>query len=106
MKYSRLLGLLALVLFCAGGTAFGQSDRGSITGTVTDPSGAVIEGAKVTATNVDSNEVREAETNGAGQYSLPQLQAATWRISVEAPGFKTSTVDDVKVAVQVTRTAD
>jgi hypothetical protein len=77
-----------------------------ITGTVKDPSGAVIANAKVTATNLSSGEVREVTTSDDGNYTLPELKADPYRLSVEAPGFKTATIDEVKVAVQVTRRAD
>ncbi|HLM57166.1 MAG TPA: TonB-dependent receptor, partial [Pyrinomonadaceae bacterium] len=77
-----------------------------ITGTVTDPNGAVVATAKVTATNLDTGEVREATTGDEGSYTFPELRAGRWRVSVEAPGFKTTTVDDYKVAVQATHTVD
>lgn len=104
-RKSIIPALLALVLTCAL-PAFGQSDRGSITGTVTDPNGGVIAGAKVTATNLSSGEVREASTSDEGNYTLPELKAAPYRITVEASGFKTATIDKVQLAVQVTRRAD
>src|SRR5207253_7759989 len=94
--------LLALLMTLIAAPVLAQSDRGSITGSVTDPSGAVVPNAKVTATNLDTSEVRETTTNGEGSYTLPELKAGRWRISVEAQGFKTATVDDYKVAVQVT----
>lgn len=105
MKSSKLAALLTLVVMLAA-TAFGQSDRGTITGTVTDPAGAAVAGAKVTATDINTNEVRETTTSGEGSYTLPQLKADPYKVTVEAPGFKTSTADDVIVAVQVTRRAD
>ncbi|HVF51726.1 MAG TPA: carboxypeptidase-like regulatory domain-containing protein [Pyrinomonadaceae bacterium] len=99
------MALLMFALMCAT-TAFGQSDRGTITGTVTDPSGAVVGGAKVTATNLETNEVRETVTSEDGNYTLPEVKAGPYRVSVEAQGFKTTTSEDVRVAVQVTRTYD
>ena len=107
MKFSKLAALaaLAFVLLCTP-AAFGQSDRGAVTGTVTDPTGAVVSGAKVTATNLNSGETREAVTSDEGSYTLPQLKADPYRINVEAQGFKSVTFEDVRVAVQVTRTLD
>ena len=107
MKFHKLtvLALLALFLTLAE-TASGQSDRGAIVGTVTDPNGAVVTDAKVTVTNLDSGEVREAKTSGEGAYNVPELKAAPYKISVEATGFKTATIDRVQVGVQVTRRAD
>src|SRR5258705_3352593 len=100
-----VVGLLAL-LFAFSSTALGQSDRGSIVGTVKDPNGAVLADAKVTVTSLENGEVREATTSSDGNYSVPELKAATYKLSVEAQGFKTATIDKVQVAVQVTRRAD
>jgi hypothetical protein len=108
MKSGKLVKAL---LFAALWLAFvspasAQSDRGTITGNVTDPSGAVVQNAKVTATSLDTGEVRETTTSGEGSYTLPELKAGRWRVAVEAQGFKTATVDNYKVAVQVTHTLD
>jgi Carboxypeptidase regulatory-like domain len=103
-KFS-LLALLVLVLAWAS-PAFAQSDRGAITGRVTDPSGAVVPNAKVTATNIDTNTTTETETGGEGNFTFPQLQAAPYRLTIEAPGFRTATVDDIQVGVQITRSVE
>jgi hypothetical protein len=96
--------LLALFLICAPSLR-AQSDRGAITGRVTDPAGAVVPQAKVTATNVETNETRETVTSDEGNFTIPQIPAATYKLTVEAAGFKTATLE-IKVAVQITRTAD
>jgi hypothetical protein len=88
------LTLLTLWLACAG-PAFAQTDRGNITGTVTDPSGAVVSGAKVTATNLETNEVRETNTTDEGNFTLTELKAGPWKVNVEAQGFKTTTIEKV-----------
>ena len=100
-----LVGLLALLIACIS-PVLAQTDRGAITGRVTDPNNAVVRDAKVTATNIETNEVREATTNDEGNFTIPQLQAASYRLKVEAPGFKTASIEDVKIAVQITRTVD
>src|SRR5206468_806138 len=107
MRYCKLL-VPALVALLAGAwaPALGQSDRGAITGTVKDPKGGVVPDAKVTATNLESGEVREAKTTGEGTYILPELKAAPYRLTVEASGFKTATIDKIQVGVQITRHAD
>src|SRR5215212_9333046 len=107
MKTGKLVSLLLLwlMLVCAT-SAFAQSDRGTITGTVTDPNGAVVASAKITATSLDTGEVREAATSDDGHYTLPELKAGPWKVSVEAQGFKASAIDRIQVAVQVTRTLD
>ena len=107
MGFHRLTIATMLVLVLGwGSAAYAQSDRGSITGTVKDPSGAVVKDAKVTATNVQTNESRETVTGGEGSFTFPQLQAAAYQVKVEASGFKTATVNDVKVGVAMTRTVE
>jgi hypothetical protein len=101
-----LAATFLILLLAWAAPALAQSDRGTITGTVTDPSGAVVPNAKVTATNLDTNETREAVTSGEGSYTLPELKAGPYRVSVETQGFKTATIENVQVAVQVTRTVD
>ena len=107
MKSRKIFLLSMLVLILALGIpTYGQSDRGSITGTVTDPNGAVVSGAKVTATNLNSGEVREATTSDEGTYTLPELRADPWKLTVEAQGFSSATIEKVQVAVQTLRRAD
>jgi hypothetical protein len=107
MKFHRLTvaALLVLVLGC-GSFAYAQSDRGAITGTIKDPSGAVIKDAKVKVTNVETNEAHEAVTGDEGNFTIPQLQAAVYTLTVEATGFKSATISDVKVGVQITRSVE
>ena len=107
MKVRRLfVATLFMLLACWAAPAFAQSDRGSIAGTVTDPSGAVVPNAKVTATNLDTNEVREATTSDEGRYTIPELKAGNYKVTVESQGFKTASFERVQVAVQVARALD
>ena len=100
------MGWILLALICAGAlTSFAQSDRGTITGTVTDPSGAAVADAKVTAVNTNTGASHETTTTSEGSYTLPELSAAPYKISVEAPGFKTTT-QTIQLPVQVTRRVD
>ncbi len=107
MRFHRnsVFSLLALLIAWAL-PVLAQSDRGTITGRVTDQTGAVVTEAKVTATNIETNEVREAKTTGEGNFTIPQVAAATYQLKVEAPGFKIATVDNIKVAVQGTRSVE
>jgi hypothetical protein len=100
------VALLAFAFVLAPTAVFAQSDRGSVTGRVTDPQGAVVPNAKITATSLDTGEAREATSSDEGSYTLPELKAGRWRISAEAAGFKTTSVDEYKVAVQVTHSID
>lgn len=79
---------LALSLLIFSFTAFAQSDRGTITGTIADPAGAVISNAAVEAKNVATGSIYQAATSGTGNYTLGQLPAGTYELSVTVPGFK------------------
>ncbi|MBM3797052.1 MAG: hypothetical protein FJW31_24075 [Acidobacteria bacterium] len=68
--------------------AFAQSDRGSITGTITDPAGAVVPGASVTAIDLETGTRYEANTTPTGNYTVSQVPAGTYEISVEVQGFR------------------
>jgi hypothetical protein len=88
-----------LALTAAVFTAWAQFDTGTILGTVTDPSGAAIPHAKVTAREVTTDEVRTFETDLSGGYRFNALPRGTYRIDVNAPGFAASQVDRVTLGV-------
>jgi hypothetical protein len=92
----RLIKTLAFVLFCAA-VAAGQSNRGGISGTVTDSTGAVVPRATVTITNQGTNQTLKLVTSEAGVYSATPLEPVTYRVTVEAAGFKKAVADNVKV---------
>ncbi len=81
-------GTLTACLLALTSAIFAQSDRGTITGTVFDPAGAVLAGAPVQIKNVDTGAVYQAGTSATGNYTLAQLPAGTYELSVTAPGFK------------------
>lgn len=72
IRVSRLLTCI-LAIAISSWTAQAQTVLGTILGTVTDSSGAIVRGAKVTVTQVSTGLVRSAMTNDAGEYSFPQL---------------------------------
>jgi outer membrane receptor protein involved in Fe transport len=65
----------------------GQSVSGSITGQITDPSGASVPTADVKATNTQTNVEVATKTNGAGYFNFPNLTAGSYRVDISAPGF-------------------
>lgn len=69
--------------------ASAQALYGSITGAVSDPSGAVIPGASVLLTNTGTNQTREIPTNADGIFSFPNVATGVYKVSVTAPGFQT-----------------
>src|ERR1700740_1737548 len=87
IRGSRLLAILLLLLTAAGLTYAGVT--ASISGTVTDTSGAAIVGATVTATNVDTGIAATQQTNGQGFYSFQSLPLGKYTEDVEQKGFKT-----------------
>jgi len=84
-----LLGLLLATV------VFAQRDLGTITGIVSDPSGAAIPNAKVTITEVSTNESYTVSTNTAGEYIRPALKASTYNVVAEAQGFRRVEQDNV-----------
>ncbi len=102
-----LPGLLLLVLStCFAGSGFGQAVFGNIFGTVTDPTGGVVAGAKVTIMDVGKGVSYSTETNSSGNYFQTHLLIGTYRVSIEAPGFKTSVQGDVPVNVDTSTRVD
>jgi Carboxypeptidase regulatory-like domain/TonB dependent receptor len=99
-----ILGILLLVL----GTPvlFAQVDRAELEGTVTDPSGRVIAGARVIALAVDTGISEEQPTNSKGYYRFPGLAVGRYKVTVGDPGFKTKVIDDVVLQVGQTHTLD
>ena len=87
-----------LVLFTA--TLRAQQTTGSSVGTVTDNTGAVVAGATVTLTNVDTGDRRTATTNASGDYQFVNLLPGNYRVDIEANGFKHFIRTNVVVQVQ------
>ena len=98
----KMLFPLALLAMCAA-VAPAQTITASITGTVTDPQGAVVPNAKVVGTNTGTNVVFTVTSNEAGLYNLLFLPVGSYNVTVEAQGFKKSQVGPF--AIQVNQTA-
>src|SRR6266481_10097243 len=85
---------------------FGQATSGGIFGTVTDPTGAVVTRAKITITDVSKGVTVTATTNESGNYAQTHLTVGTYKITVEASGFKTSVQENVPVSVDTNARVD
>jgi hypothetical protein len=94
-------------LFCVCAClAFGQSTTGTLVGTVTDPTGAVIAGARVRVANEGTGVNFDAVTNASGDYVVPNLPAATYRVKVEAPGFRPAEITQIRLLLNATVRTD
>jgi len=81
-----LIASLCAFLFVSA--VFAQTDRGTITGTISDPAGAVVPNAPIEAKNVATDAVYQTVSSGTGNYSIAQLPAGTYELSVTVAGFK------------------
>lgn len=86
-RWMRLLCLITFVFFAA--LAVRAQENAEMTGEVTDPSGAVVPGASVTVTNIQTAEIRTSTTNNAGYYTFPAMRIGTYSLKVTASGFET-----------------
>src|SRR6266704_3246984 len=100
----RSLTVALFVAFVLSTCSFlqGQSTYGSITGSVTDPSGAAVADAQVTLTNLGTAEKRSQQTGSDGLYSFVNLIPGQYRVEVEKAGFKHFTRQAIAVEVQQT----
>src|SRR5579864_9024082 len=98
------ISLIFVLLAAAGVSA--QTFRGTILGTVTDPSGAVIAGAKVTVKNAGTGLERFTQTSADGSYSLPELPIGSYTVTIVQPGFHTFITNGVAVDVAGERRVD
>ncbi|HEY7387929.1 MAG TPA: carboxypeptidase regulatory-like domain-containing protein [Bryobacteraceae bacterium] len=105
MSYKRMLSALALAAFflLLGQSLFAQSaGTGALTGTVTDPSGAIVPNVTVTLTNTATGQVRTVNTGADGVYRFALIPPGTYGVKFAAAGFKVAEVPSVQV--QVTET--
>lgn len=79
---------IAFCLLASGIAVWSQTDRGTITGTISDATGAVVANAAVAARNVDTQADYPVESSSTGNYTIPNLPAGTYELTVTVPGFK------------------
>ncbi|MBO0719837.1 MAG: TonB-dependent receptor [Blastocatellia bacterium] len=105
-KQSPVIRLTIIISLSLVGTARAQQFTGTIRGTIQDSAGAVIAGAEVSVVNKGTNETHNVATETNGAYVVPQLKPGLYRVTVKKSGFKTATLDEVKVDVQQIREVD
>src|ERR1700677_3081419 len=94
---------LGVLLLCAGSTAFAQAGRGTVSGLVTDPGGALVSGAQVVLLNQATGVKQHTTTSSAGLYTFISLNPGSYQVTVSEKGFKNAAHDKVTVTVdQVT----
>ena len=100
LKTKVFLAVAMMVMLA--GSAFAQSGTSSISGVVSDQSGAVVPGAKVTINNLATGFKRNTTTRNDGSYSFPGIPPATYQVTVEASNFKKAVTSGVKALVDST----
>ena len=102
----RSLSLALCLSFIVAMSAFAQGDRGTITGTVMDPGGAVIANAPVEARNTANGALHPTATTATGNYTIPELPFGTYEITITVPGFKKFIRQNILVEVAQTLRID
>ena len=100
---AKFLGAAAssmIVLLLSASIALGQADQGAVTGTIQDPSGASVPNAQVTLTSVGTGLVLTTQTDASGVYTFSPVKIGDYKISATAPGFETTTQENVHLDVQ------
>src|SRR3954454_3591708 len=106
MKLLRLVCAMSALILAFRGDVRAQAVSGSLLGTVSDSTGALVANAKVTATEANTGLSRTAETNASGNYTFPNLPPGTYDVIVEEAGFKRETRSGVGVLVNTTARVD
>ena len=97
-KYLVVPLALAITVGCAQSLLAQGTDLGTIRGTVTDPSGAVIANASVTIADLATNTLRHTETNPNGEYQLFGLPSGTYKVAITAPGMTAHDITGVVIS--------
>ncbi len=106
MRLFRRLGCLGAILSVCVTGLVAQTTNGSISGTVSDPSGSSVGGVQVTATSTDTGLERTANTLDNGTYNIPQLPPGLYNLSVQKAGFATEDRKGVQLLVNQAATID
>ena len=106
MKHGHLVLVVALLIAIVSIPISAQQFYGSITGTISDATGAVVPNAHVRVTNVDTNVTIVSRTNGAGVYLATSLIVGKYRVEAEASGFKRAVANNIVLEVGATPKVD
>src|SRR5215831_19940893 len=95
---------IATLFVCA--VAFSQTTSSRVSGSITDPQGAAVPGASIAILNPVTGQTFSTQSNAQGDYVVPAIPAATYRITITAKGFRTSILSDIKVDAAVPATVN
>src|SRR5437588_5775569 len=101
-----LRSALSILLLCGTPYLFAQSERGTVSGTIRDSTGAVIPGAKVAITNTATGVATNLTSNEVGEYTLPNLQVGSYNVKVEKEGFRPALLSGLAVDAATNVRAD
>ena len=106
MQSKFIKGILSLAFSLIFAWSVLAQATGSLSGTVTDATGALVQGASVTAKNIATNQSRTVETNEEGRWTIPTLAVGTYSVTYEKAGFSKSIDEAVQVEASVPRTVE
>src|SRR5262245_66530301 len=100
--YLKATGLLALTILCSSSAWAQLRIVGAVSGTVSDPTGAVVANAKVILKDAQTGITKEAASTQGGTFLFPDLAVGSYVVTVSAPGFKTATLTNISVSTSQT----
>src|SRR6266481_6682265 len=103
MSKAKFFALFSVV---NGGLLFAQGERATISGTVTDSTGAVVPQVRVTVRNERTNIINKAESNSTGLFVAPPLPPGSYELTAEKQGFRTYRLSNIPLSVGLTATVD
>src|SRR4051794_20201168 len=95
-----------IIFFSAAALCLAQSERGNITGVVTDASSAAVPNAPVKVVNMGTNAATSVVASSSGEYSAANLGPGTYRLEVSTPGFQSAVVDNITLSAGATVRVD
>jgi hypothetical protein len=101
-RIAQCLALLVLAVLFVPSATWAQVLYGSIVGTVTDPNGAAVPGAKVEVTNISTGAVSSATTDDNGSYKINDLQVGAYKVTISGASFKTTINENVRIEANKT----
>ena len=97
---------MLIVVLCGAVSLWAQSDRGTITGTVSDPAGGVVANASVEARNTQNGVSTSVASSATGNFTIPALSAGDYQVTLAVPGFKKYTRQNLTVQAAQTIRVD